>query len=116
MHVPSRSVFNPYEFSLVNFATTVDTSSQMFPLLQKTIGVCELNPVKVLVVTYYGPSPNLKFFCMNFPVIKEDDLNSDTGITYQRVNLFSYDKNFFQIIFAVSYMIKTAQNYQCNPI
>ena len=32
---------------------------------------------------------------MNFPVIKEDDLNSDTGITYQRVNLFSYDKNFF---------------------
>ena len=49
----------------------------------------------MLVVTYYGPSPNLKFFCMNFPVIKEDDLNSDTGITYQRVNLFSYDKNFF---------------------
>lgn len=51
MHVPSRSVFNPYEFSLVNFATTGDTSSQMFPLLWKTIGLCELNPVKVLVVT-----------------------------------------------------------------
>ena len=56
MHVPSRSVFNPYEFSLVNFATTGDTSSQMFPLLWKTIGLCELNPVKVLVVTCYGPS------------------------------------------------------------
>ena len=116
MHVPSRSVFNPYEFSLVNFATTGDTSSQMCPLLWKTIGLCELIPVKVLLVTCYGPSSNLKFFCMNFPVTKEDDLNSDTGITHQRVNLFSYDKHFYYIIFAAPYMIRTAQNYQCNSI
>ena len=40
------SVVHPFKFSLETFGTTGAISSQMFPLLWKTISICELNSLK----------------------------------------------------------------------
>ena len=61
-----RSIVNPLKFSLVNFATTGATATQIFPLLWKTISICEMNMLKVLAVTCDGASPNRKLFKMHF--------------------------------------------------
>ena len=63
-----RSIVNPFKFSLANFATSGASASQMFPLLWKTIGICELNSLKVLAVTCDGASSNRKLFKMYFPM------------------------------------------------
>lgn len=57
-----------------------------------------LNLLKTLTVTYYGATPNLKLFRMNFSITKEDEMKPDTGITYQRlVSLVM--TNIFSILF-----------------
>ena len=68
-----RSVVNPFKFSLRNFGTTGTISSQMFPLLWKSIGICELNSLKVLAVTCNGALPNRNLFRIHFPMTKEDE-------------------------------------------
>ena len=45
---------------------------------------------------------------------KEDDMNSDTDVTYRTVNLFSFDKRFIYFIFDLPHLMKTAQNCQYN--
>ena len=109
-----RRVVNPFKFSLATFATTGATSSQMFPLLWKAISICELNSLKVLAVTCDGASPNRKLFRMHFPMTKEDDINPDTDVTYQTVNLFSSEKRFIYFISDVPHLMKTARNCLYN--
>ena len=109
-----RSAVNPLKFSLANFATTGATSSQMFPLLWKAISICELNSLKVLAVTCDGASPTHKLFHMHFPMTKEDDMNSDTDVTYRTVNLFSSDNRFIYVISDVPHLMKTARNCLYN--
>ena len=109
-----RSVVNLFKFSLANFATAGATSSQMFPLLQKVISICELNSLEALAVPCDSASPNSKLFHMHFLRTKEDDMNPDTDITYRTVNLFSSDKSFTYFISDVPHLMKTAQNCLCN--
>ena len=65
----------------------------MFPPLLKAAIICEINSLKVLVVTYDDTSPNRKLFRMHFPMTKEDNMNLDTNATYRTVNLFSYENS-----------------------
>ena len=110
-----RSFVNPFKFSLVNFATTGATSSQMFPLLWEGINICELNSLKLLAATCGGASPNRNLFCMHFPMTKEDDINLDTDVTYRTGNLFSSETRFIYFISNVPLLMKTTQNclYNC---
>ena len=105
-----RSVVNPFKFSLASFATTGATSSQMFPLLWKTISICELNSLKILAVTSDGASQNRKLFRMYFPMTKEDDMNPDTDAIYRTVNLFSSEKRFICFISDAPQLMKTVRN------
>ena len=109
-----RSVVNPFKFSLRNFGTTGTISSQMFPLLWKAIGICELNSLKFLAVTCDGALPNRNLFRIHFPMTKEDDMNPDTDVTYRTVNLFSSDKRFIHFISDVLHLIKTTRNCLYN--
>ena len=114
-----RSIVNPFKFNLANFETSGASASQMFPLIWKTISICELNCLKVLAVTCNGASPNRKLFKMHFSMTNEDDMNPDVDVTYKTINLFSEEKRFilFQMcrfISDVPHLLKTARNYLSN--
>ena len=47
-----RCIVNPFKFGLANFATKDIQASQMFPLLWKAVGICGLNSLKVIAVTF----------------------------------------------------------------
>ena len=47
-----RCIVNPFKFSLANFATKDIQATQMFPLLWKAVGICGLNSLKVIAVTF----------------------------------------------------------------
>ena len=61
-----RSIVNPFKFSLANFATKDIQASQVFPLLWKAVGICELISLKVIAVTCDGASANRKLFKMHY--------------------------------------------------
>ena len=57
-----RSVGNSIKFSLENFATNNATANQIFPLLWKSVAICETQcAIKVVAATCDGASANRKF-------------------------------------------------------
>ena len=89
-----RSIINPFKFSLANFATTGATACQMFPLLWKAIGICELNLLKVIAVTCDGASANHKLLKLHFTMTHNDDMNPNVDVTYRTLNYFSSEKQY----------------------
>ena len=45
-----HSIVNPFKFSLANFTICGVNAAQLFPLFRKTVGICEKNSLKVLLV------------------------------------------------------------------
>ena len=88
-----HSIVNPFKFSLANFATKDIQASQIFPLLWKAVGICELNSLKVIAVTCDGASENRKLFKMHFHLTFDDDINPDVDVTYLTRNLHSCKKS-----------------------
>ncbi|XP_065654860.1 uncharacterized protein LOC136081473 [Hydra vulgaris] len=109
-----RSIFNPFKFSLANFATTGATACQIFPLLWKAIGICELNSLKVIAVTCDGASANRKLFKMHFTMTRNDDMNPHVDVTYRTLNYFSLEKRFIYFISDPPHLIKTVRNCLSN--
>ena len=87
-----RSIVNPFKFSLANFVTKDMQASQIFPLLWKVAGICEL---KVIAVTCAGASGNRKLFKMYFHLTFDDDINPDVDGTYSTRNLHSLQEKRF---------------------
>ena len=108
-----RSIKNPFKFSLANFATTTATSSQLFSLFWKAVGICEITcGLKVLAVTCDGASTNGKFFKMHSRM-QDDDDQSDTDVIYRTKNLFSNDR-YIYLIRDQPHVLKTARNNLSN--
>lgn len=85
-----RSLVNPFKFTLANFSTTGITSSQIFPLFWKAVGICELQcRLKVLATTCDGASPNRKFFRMHS--VFSDEVN-ERDVVYKTKNIFCSDR------------------------
>ena len=81
-----RSIVNPFKFSLANFVTKDIQAPQIFPLLWKAVGICELNSLKVIAVTCDGASANCKLFKMHFHLTFDDEINPDVVVTYRTRN------------------------------
>ena len=110
-----RSIVNPFEFSLANFATDGISVSQIFPLLWKAISICEKSSLKVIAVDCDGASPNRKLFQMHRHLTQDDDMNPETDVTYRTRNLFSGTENrFLYFISDVPHLLKTARNCLSN--
>ena len=110
-----RNIVNPFKFSLANFATKDIQTSQIFPLLWKTVGICELNSLKVIAVTSDGTSENRKLFKMDFHLTFDDDINPDVDDTYRTSNLHSLqEKRFICFISDVPHLLKTTRNCLYN--
>ena len=77
-----QSIVNPFKFKLANFVTKDIQASQIFPLLWKAVGICELNYLKVIAVTCDGASANCKLFKMHFHLTFDDEINPDVDVTY----------------------------------
>ena len=102
-----RSLVNPFKFSFANFATTGATSSQIFPLFWKAVGICELEcGLKVVATTSDGASPNRKFFRMN--AVFNDPTDQQLGVTYKVKNMFA--DRYIYFIADPPHLIKTARN------
>lgn len=106
-----RSLVNPFKFTLANFSTTGITSSQIFPLFWKAVGICELQcRLKVLATTCDGASPNRKFFHMHS--VFSDEVN-DTDVVYKTKNLFCSDR-YIYFFSDAPHLVKTAHNCLSN--
>ena len=103
-----RSIINPFKFSLANFATTSATSTQLFLLIWKAIGICELNGIKVIGLTCDAASHNRKMFKMHSFMAAEED-QVDVDVTYRTRNRFSVDR-FIYFISDPPHLIKTMRN------
>ena len=75
-----RSIVNPFEFSLANFATDGISVSQIFPLLWEAIFICEKSSLKVIAVDCDGASPNCKLFQMRWHLTQDDGMNPETDV------------------------------------
>ena len=101
------SIVNPFKFSLANFATKDIQASQIFQLLWKAVGICELNPLRVIAVTCDGVSANRKLFKMHFHLTFDDDVNPDVDVTYRTRNLHSLqEKQFIYFISDIPHLLK----------
>ena len=67
-----RNIVNPFNFSLANFASKDIQASQIFPLLWKAVGICELRSLKAIAVTCDGALANHKMLKMHFHLIFDD--------------------------------------------
>ena len=106
--LPYLFLFFCFKFSLANIGTTGATSPQMFPLFWKAISICELNSPKVVAVICDDASANLKLICMHFLMAKDNEMNPDTNVIYQPVNLFTSDKRFTCFVSDAPHLMKTA--------
>ena len=107
-----RSIINPFKFSLANFATTTASSSQLFVLFWKAVGILELScKLKVLAVTCDGASTNRKMFKMHFKLNDDQDVSRD--FVYRTKNLFFTDRYIF-FIADQPHLLKTARNCLAN--
>ena len=105
-----RSIVNPLKFSLANFATTGASAAQLFPLLWKAIGICELAGLKVLAVTCDGASSNRKLFKMHSRMQRDEDINDDVDVIYRARNLYSTDGRFVYFVADQPHLLKTLRN------
>ena len=64
--------------------------------------------VKVVAVICDGASANLTLICIHFPMTKDDEINPDTDVIYQPVNLFTSDKRF-------TYFVSDAPQFWNTP-
>ena len=104
-----RGIVNPIKFSLANFATTNATSSQLFAIFWKAVGILEMScEIKVLAVTCDGASSNRSFFKMHQMMNDEKD-----NFMHKTVNRFSPDR-FIHFIADMLHLIKTAKNCLSN--
>ena len=87
-----HSIVNSFKFSLANFATKGIQASQIFPLLRKTVGICELNSLKEIAVTCNGVSANRKLFKMHLHLTFDDDINPDVDVTCCTRNSLSFQE------------------------
>ena len=93
-----RSVDNSIKFSLENFATKNATANQIFPLLWKSVAICETQcAIKVAAATWDGASANRKFSWMHFGLTHDDELNADTDVIFRTINFFSEDKRYIYL-------------------
>ena len=110
-----RSVFNPFKFSLENFAAKNATASQVFPLFWKAAGICDTRcAITVVAAPCDGASANRNFFQMHFGLTHDDELNADTDVVYRTINFFSEDKRYIYFIFDPPHLLKTARNWRNN--
>ena len=104
-----RSIVNPFKFTLANFATTGISSSQIFPLFWKALGICELEcKFKVMATTCDGASPNRKFFLMHSR-FSNSNAKKDAVATYKTINLY-YPERYIYFIADPPHLLKTARN------
>ena len=100
---------------MTNFATKDIQASQIFQLLWKAVGICELNPLRVIAVTCDGVSANRKLFKMHFQLTFDDDVNPDVDITYRTRNLHSLqEKQFIYFISDILHLLKATWNCLYN--
>ena len=110
-----RGIINPFKFSFANFATDGIKASQMFPLLWKTISICEKISLKVIAVSCDDSSDNRKLFRMHCHLTRDDGTNPETDVTYCTCNLFGGTANrYLYFIFDVPHLLKTARNCLSN--
>ena len=99
-----RSIVNPFKLTLANFATKDIQASQIFPLLWKAFGICELNSLEVIAVTCDGASTNCKLFKMYFHLTFDDDIDPGVDVTYCTRSLHSLQERLsIYFIFDVIY-------------
>ena len=100
-----RSIANPFKFSLTNFATKDIQASQVFPLLWKAVGICELISLKVIAVTCDGASANRKLSKMHFHLRFDDAVNPNVDVTYRRRNVHNLQEQQFIYLMYLMYHI-----------
>ena len=85
-----HSIVNPFKFTLDNVATKDIQASQIFPLLWKAVGICELNPLKEITVICNSVSANHKLFKMH--LYFDDDIDPDVDFTCCTRSLHSFQE------------------------
>ena len=103
-----RRLVNPFNSSLANFATKDIHTSQIFPLLWKVDGICELNSLKVIVVTCDDVSANRKLFKMHLHLTFDDDISPDVDVTCRTRNLHSLqEQRLICFIYDAPHLLRT---------
>ena len=89
--------------------------SQIFPLLWKAVGICELNSLKVIACTCDGASVNYELFKMRFNLTFDNVISSNVNIPYRTRNLHILQgKRFIRFISDEADLLKTTRNCLFN--
>ena len=96
-----RSIVNPLNFTLANFATSNVKAIQLFPLFWKAEGIVEDNcNLQVVAVRSDGASSNRTMYRMQF----------NDSVVYRTTNRFAFEKRFIYFICEPLLIINTARN------
>ena len=102
-----RGVGTKLKFPLAHFATSGITSDQLFPILWKSVEICELDlGLKVLYITSDGASPNRRFICLHG--------NDPNSVVYRADNIYAEDSRYIYFISDAPHLLKTTRNCFSN--
>ena len=101
-----RGVGSNLKFPFAHFATNGITSDQLFPILWRSVEICEVDlGLKVLYITSDGASPNRRFIRLH---------GENDSVVYRGENIFSEDNRYIYFISDAPHLLKTTRNCFSN--
>ena len=93
-----RGVGSNLKFPFAHFATNGITSDQLFPILWRSVEICEVDlGLKVLYITSDGASPNRRFIRLH---------GENDSVVYRGENIFSEDNRYIYFVSDAPHLLK----------